>query len=251
MKTVILGSGNVAYHLANALKNSNLKSKGIYARNKKAAREIQEKTGLLSMDSLDQNADLYIICVNDSSISSVSREITNPNALVVHTSGSMPFNILEGRYRKGCLYPLQTFSKTKQLDYSKIPFFIESEKPKDLEIIQEIAEKISPFVQEASFTKRKYIHLSAVFACNFTNHLITQSKHIADSNEIPFEYFLPLIRETFEKIQHIDPKDAQTGPAVRNDKRVLEAHRELLTDSIQLEIYDTLNKAIATFYNLK
>ncbi|WP_244428556.1 Rossmann-like and DUF2520 domain-containing protein [Flavobacterium sp. B17] len=168
---------------------------------------------------------------------------------MAHTSGSLPKEILAGEYRKSSLYPLQTFSKSKVLDYSKIPFFIETENNEDQKILFDLASKISDNVMESTHEKRKYIHLTAVFACNFVNHLFSRAKEISDAQEIPFDYFLPLIDETVQKIHEIDPKEAQTGPAVRNDKRILELHEQLLKDE-SLEIYKTLNLSIKKMYQL-
>ena len=144
---------------------------------------------------------------------------------------------------------MQTFSKLKELDYSKIPFFIETENEQDKKLLFEIASKISKNVMESTHEKRKYIHLTAVFACNFVNHLFTRAKEISDSQEIPFDYFLPLIDETVQKIYEIEPRSAQTGPAVRNDKRILELHEQLLYGE-SLEIYKTMNHSIQKMYEL-
>ncbi|AIH02600.1 hypothetical protein M949_1432 [Riemerella anatipestifer CH3] len=145
---------------------------------------------------------------------------------------------------------MQTFSKNKILDYTEIPFFIEAENPQDLDILKNLALRISPRVQEADYEKRKYIHLTAVFACNFVNHLYARAKEIADSQNIPFNYFIPLVEETMDKIYYLDPKKAQTGPAVRNDARVLELHKQLITDETQLEIYNLMNQSIKKMYEL-
>ena len=101
----------------------------------------------------------------------------------------------------------------------------------------------------STFEKRKYIHLTAVFACNFVNHLVARAKEISDSQDLPFEYFLPLIEETFDKLKYLDPKDAQTGPAVRNDQRVLDLHEDIIKDEQQLIIFKTLNQSIKKMYN--
>jgi predicted short-subunit dehydrogenase-like oxidoreductase (DUF2520 family) len=135
------------------------------------------------------------------------------------------------------------------MDYSKIPFFIEAENEEDRKILFNIASQISKNVMESTYEKRKYIHLTAVFACNFVNHLFARAKEISDSQEISFDYFLPLIDETVQKIYEIDPKSAQTGPAVRNDKRVLELHEQLLNGE-SLEIYKTMNLSIKKMYHL-
>ncbi|MRM83613.1 Rossmann-like and DUF2520 domain-containing protein [Riemerella anatipestifer] len=250
MEIVIIGSGNVAFHLNNAFYEANIKVSQLFGRNEDALKLMSETTKIPYSTNTLQNADLYIICVKDDVIAEVSQIIKNENALVVHTSGSMPKDALEGNYKKGCFYPLQTFSKSKVLDYTEIPFFIEAENTQDLNILKNLALRISPRVQEADYEKRKYIHLTAVFACNFVNHLYARAKEIADNQNIPFNYFIPLIEETMDKIYYLDPKKAQTGPAVRNDTRVLELHRQLITDETQLGIYNLMNQSIKKMYEL-
>lgn len=249
MQTVIIGSGNVAYHLAKAFVQNGISLAQIFGRNKKELDEISEELNILNSTTNLVEADLYIICVSDGSIGAVSKLITKRDSLVAHTSGSLPKEILVGEYRKSSFYPLQTFSKTKDLDYKKIPFFIETENEEDQKILTDLASKISDNVMESTHEKRKYIHLTAVFACNFVNHLFARAKEISDAQEIPFDYFLPLINETVQKISEIEPKSAQTGPAVRNDQRVLELHEQLLKDE-SLEIYKTINHSIKKMYQL-
>ncbi|MEC3874145.1 Rossmann-like and DUF2520 domain-containing protein [Chryseobacterium salviniae] len=249
MQTVIIGSGNVAYHLAKAFVLNRIPLVQIFGRNEQ---ELKNISGELNIPYSKENlmkADLYIICVSDNAVEDVSKNIIINDCLVAHTSGSLPKEILVGNYRKASLYPLQTFSKSKNLDYSKIPFFIEAENNEDYKIIFDIASKISDNVMESTHEKRKYIHLTAVFACNFVNHLFARAKEISDSQKIPFDYFLPLIDETVQKIHEIDPISAQTGPAVRNDKRILHLHEQLLKDE-NLEIYKTMNHSIQKMYEL-
>lgn len=249
MQIVIIGSGNVAYHLAKAFTQNNIHLKQVFGRNEKDLKEISQELNIPYSTENIADADLYIICVSDSSVENVSQLITEKNCLVAHTSGSLPKEILIGEYRKSSFYPLQTFSKSKELDYSKIPFFIEAENDEDQKILTDLASKISENVMKSDHEKRKYIHLTAVFACNFVNHLFSKAKEISDSQEIPFNYFLPLIDETVKKIHEIEPKSAQTGPAVRNDTRVLELHEQLLQDE-SLKIYKTMNHSIKKMYQL-
>lgn len=249
MQIVIIGSGNVAYHLAKAFVLNNIPLAQIFGRNEKDLEKIAAELHIPYSTEKLEDADLYIICVSDNSVQNVSAMITKKDSLVAHTSGSLPKELLAGEYRKASFYPLQTFSKSKDLTYKKIPFFIETETEKDKEILFELASKISDHVIESSHDKRKYIHLTAVFACNFVNHLFSKAKEISDSQEIPFDYFLPLIDETVQKIHEIEPRLAQTGPAVRNDVRVLELHEQLLKDE-SLEIYKVMNHSIKKMYGL-
>lgn len=249
MQIVIIGSGNVAYHMAKAFSLKKIPLMQIFGRNGEELKKISEELNVpYSTEHLD-DADLYIICVSDHSVEGVSKIITKKDCLVAHTSGSLPKEILAGEYRKSSFYPLQTFSKSKQLEYEKIPFFIETENEADQKLLFDLASRISENVMESNHEKRKYIHLTAVFACNFVNHLFARAKEISDSQEIPFDYFLPLIDETVKKIYEMEPKAAQTGPAVRNDKRVLELHEQLLKDE-SLEIYKTMNHSIQKMYEL-
>ena len=249
MQIVLIGSGNVAFHLAKAFTEAQIPISQIFGRNTTELQKISEKFSIPFSTETLVDADLYIISVSDSSIAEVSALIKNENALVTHTSGSVSREALSGNYRKSVFYPLQTFSKSKNLDYSKIPFFIDAENENDEEILKNLASKISKNVMLANDEKRKYIHLTAVFACNFVNHLYARAKEISDSQGIPFDYFLPLIDETTQKIHELEPKLAQTGPAIRNDEKVLKLHESLLTDEEKLKIYKTLNESIKKMYH--
>ncbi|WP_373709694.1 Rossmann-like and DUF2520 domain-containing protein [Kaistella sp.] len=250
MKIVIIGSGNVAYHLAKAFQENKIPVSQLFGRNENDLKFISEQLQVPFSATQLQDADLYLICVSDGSISEVSKLITKENCLVAHTSGSLPKEILEGNFRKASFYPLQTFSKSKDLDYKEVPFFVESDDDNDLELLKNLALHISKKVMISTYEKRKYIHLTAVFACNFVNHLFARAKEISDSQEIPFDYFLPLIKETTAKIEILEPKFAQTGPAIRNDERVLKAHEDLITDEEQLKIYKIMNESIKKMYEL-
>lgn len=249
MQIVLIGSGNVAFHLAKAFTEAQIPVSQIFGRNTTELQKISEQFSIPFSTETLADADLYIISVSDSSIAEVSSLIKNENVLVAHTSGSVSREALSGNYRKSVFYPLQTFSKSKNLDYSKIPFFIDAENENDEEILKNLASKISKNVMLANDEKRKYIHLTAVFACNFVNHLFARAKEISDSQGIPFDYFLPLIDETTQKIHELEPKLAQTGPAIRNDEKVLKLHESLLTDEEKLKIYKTLNESIKKMYH--
>ena len=250
MKIAILGSGNVAYHLAKMFKEKNIPISQIFGRNEKDLQEISEQFEIPFSTTELADAELYFIAVNDAAVAAISKNIKNQNSLVAHTSGSLPKEILEGNYRKASFYPLQTFSKSKMLQYSEIPFFVEAENEADSQILENLALKISEKVMKSDYEKRKYIHLTAVFACNFVNHLFARAKEISDSQQIPFHYFLPLIKETTSKIEKIEPKLAQTGPAIRNDEKILQLHEALITEEEHLKIYQVMNESIKKMYEL-
>lgn len=249
MKTVIIGSGNVAYHLAKAFKQNNITVHQIFGRNDIELENISEEFNIPFSTEQLEDADFYLISVSDNAVEEVSSWIKKDDVLVAHTSGSLPMEILKGNYRKASFYPLQTFSKTKNLDYSKIPFFIEAESQVDEKSLFELASIISENVETSDYERRKYIHLTAVFACNFVNHLFARAKEISDSQDLPFQYFIPLIDETVEKIHHLEPKLAQTGPAVRGDERVLKLHEDLITKEEHLRIYQMMNESIKKMYD--
>lgn len=251
MQTVIIGSGNVAYHLAKAFLQSNIRVEQIFGRNEAELSRISDELKIPFSTERLAEAQLYIIAVSDSAIPEISKTIKNKNCLVAHTAGSVSMEALEGDYRKAVFYPLQTFSKSKKLDYSEIPFFIDAEREEDRVLLKNLAENISDKVMFADDEKRKYIHLTAVFACNFVNHLYARAKEISDSQNIPFNYFWPLLDETTSKIRKLDPKLAQTGPAVRGDEKTVKLHEALIKNEEQLKIYKTLNESIRKMYDLK
>ena len=250
MKIAILGSGNVAYHLAKMFNEKNIPISQIFGRNERDLQEISVQFEFPFSTTELADAELYFIAVNDDAVAAISKNIKNQNSLVAHTSGSLPKEILEGNYRKASFYPLQTFSKSKMLQYSEIPFFVEAENEEDSQILENLALKISEKVMKSDYEKRKYIHLTAVFACNFVNHLFARAKEISDSQQIPFHYFLPLIKETTSKIEKIEPKLAQTGPAIRNDEKILQLHEALITEEEHLKIYQVMNESIKKMYEL-
>ncbi|MDO4762924.1 MAG: DUF2520 domain-containing protein [Flavobacteriaceae bacterium] len=250
MKIVIIGSGNVAYHLVKAFSEKGVSLVQVFGRNEKALKEISSEFGIPYSTNELAEADLHIISVKDDAIAEVSSKIKNKNALVAHTSGSTSKNVLEGEYRKASFYPLQTFSKKKALNYSEIPFFIDAETEEDRQILLQLAQKISKKIMFIDDEKRKYIHLAAVFSCNFVNHLWAKTQEITDRQDIPFEYFLPLIDETLDKIKYLSPKEAQTGPAVRNDEKTLQLHEQIIENEEQKQIYKVFNQSIKKMYEL-
>jgi len=147
--------------------------------------------------------------------------------------------------RYGVFYPLQTFSKDRTVSFDHIPVFIEANNPEDEQLLKQIGNQLSDTVIPLNSEKRKYLHLAAVFACNFTNHLYAQASDILEKQEIPREMLFPLIQETVDKIKQMHPRDAQTGPAVRYDQNIMQNHLNLLKEDMQKEeIYKLLSQSI-------
>ena len=248
---VILGAGNVAFHLTRALIENTLNVRQIFNRTLEKAQEIGEANRISYTDKISEieKADLYIIACADSGIEEFSHYIPYDDVLVVHTSGSSPMSVLKGDYRKGVFYPLQTFSKKRTMRYDNIPFFIEAENPEDLKKLDDLGNRISNEVHELNFAARMQVHLTGVWANNFVNHLYYIAGNICEQNNVPFDVLLPLIQETANKVIEMSPKDAQTGPAKRGDQLIIERHLDALQDDSRLlQIYQILTDSIKRVY---
>lgn len=248
---VILGAGNVAFHLTRALIENTCNIRQIFNRTLEHAREIGEANRISYTDKISEieKADIYIIASADSGIEEFSHYIPYDDVLVVHTSGSSPMSVLKGDYRKGVFYPLQTFSKERTMRYDNIPFFIEAENPEDLKKLNELGNRISNEVHELNFASRMQVHMTGVWANNFVNHLYYIAGNICEQNNVPFDVLLPLIQETANKVIEMNPKDAQTGPAKRGDQVIIDRHLEALqNDSRLLQIYQIMTDSIKRVY---
>lgn len=190
---------------------------------------------------IPRDADLYVIAVTDSAIASVAAEIGDVPGLVVHTAGSVPMNVLPQRNR-GVLYPLQTFTKGRPIDMCAVPLFIESDG--DIQLLREVAGQIGSNVTEMDSQRRRYLHLAAVFCCNFTNHMYRITESMLAEHDIPFSVMLPLIDETAHKVHTLSPAQAQTGPAVRWNQEVMKAQLELLEREDLKQLYQIISKSI-------
>ncbi len=248
---VILGAGNVAFHLTRALIENTLNVRQIFNRTLEKAQEIGEANRISYTDKISEieKADLYIIACADSGIEEFSHYIPYDDVLVVHTSGSSPMSVLKGDYRKGVFYPLQTFSKKRTMRYDNIPFFIEAENPEDLKKLDDLGNRISNEVHELNFAARMQVHMTGVWANNFVNHLYYIAGNICEQNNVPFDVLLPLIQETANKVIEMSPKDAQTGPAKRGDQLIIDRHLDALQDDSRLlQIYQILTDSIKRVY---
>lgn len=246
IKVSILGSGNVATHLISAfLKADAVDLVQVYSRSIKSAHLKKDVSAVDNLQDLIP-VDVTIIAISDDAIFDFSKKL-NTKGIVAHTSGSVAMNDLNNQSSKGVFYPLQTFSKDKSVDFSKIPICIEAENIDDLKLLKKLAISISDKVYEINSEQRKKLHLAAVFVNNFTNHLYYIGNEICDEYKVPFEILHPLIKETADKIQKISPKNAQTGPAKRNDIKTIEKHLAQLS-SQEKEIYTVLTNSISKTY---
>ena len=252
---VILGAGNVAYHLTRALLENTVNVVQIFNRTLDKAQNFANEYNIYYTDKISEivKADIYIICTADKAISEISYYVPFEDCLVVHTSGSTPLSALKGKYRKGVFYPLQTFSRKRALEYDKIPFFIEAENKNDENTLLNLANRISDEAYIVDSNKRLQIHMTGIWANNFTNHLFYIANEICRKQDISFAILKPLIKETVEKINDdISPYDAQTGPAKRNDSLVIQKHLSILeSDSNLYQLYSLLTNSILNTYNDK
>lgn len=251
MKVTLIGAGNLATQLGKSLKKAGVIISQVYSRTEDSARtlgELLEAEWLTDIKALRDEADIYIFSVKDSVLCELISEACKSRGekLFLHTAGSMPMSCFEGKaLHYGVFYPMQTFSKTKDVDFERIPVFIEGNSIETEDVIRSLANKLTQRVIRLSSVDRKYLHLAAVWTCNFTNYCYTVASDILGEHGIPFDVMLPLINETTEKIQKISPKEAQTGPAVRGDRNVMSKQLELMNGKEDLqELYKMLSKGI-------
>ena len=246
MKNIILlGSGNVATHLGIALKNSNYKIVQVFSKSIKNAKLLANKLDTHFTNDLTKlkSADLIIVCINDDAILSVLSQIKN--TAIVHTSGSIGLDIFKQKFTNyGVFYPLQTFKKEIDINISEIPFCIEGNSLEfEMEII-EIAKALSNNVVKMNSQQRKQLHIAAVFACNFSNHMYSIADELLAKKDIDFKILLPLIRKTINNLESNKPKEVQTGPAKRKDAAIIQEHIATIQEKEINELYQKISANI-------
>jgi predicted short-subunit dehydrogenase-like oxidoreductase (DUF2520 family) len=255
-KIGIIGTGNVAWHLARAFENAGNVITDIYSRDSaKANHFILDFFNASATNSLDfrkSKAQIFILAVSDDAIEEVASAIMLPqNSILAHTSGSVSMGALGYAQTKniGVFYPLQTFSKGKKVAFEEIPIGIEGDNGLTEEALLDLGKSISPKTLKMNSQARKNIHLAAVFACNFTNHMLTISKEIMSNKGLDFNLLTPLIEETLSKSLKLGPENAQTGPAKRGDLEILDKHYAALANSEDIaEIYRIVSQNIIDYY---
>jgi predicted short-subunit dehydrogenase-like oxidoreductase (DUF2520 family) len=245
ISVTIIGSGNVAQHLISAFAKSKLvEIVQVFSRQKTTLISAIESHKIVSEYLNLKPVDLFIIAVSDDAIATVSSQIPFANTLVTHTSGAVAMAILDSKHRKAVFYPLQTFTQNKAIDFSEIPICLETQYQSDYKILATVAKSISQKVFPINSEQRKALHVSAVFVNNFVNHLYQIGNEICLENNVDFEILKPLILETAKKATTLSPKEAQTGPAKRNDNATIESHLAFLNNENQKEIYNILTQSI-------
>ncbi|MDT3405659.1 Rossmann-like and DUF2520 domain-containing protein [Mucilaginibacter terrae] len=249
MRITLIGSGNVATHLGAALKNAGHYIVQVYSRNPQNAALLAyhlKAEAISDISEVNPDTDLFIISTADDAIDGIAAQLAYHQIPIVHTSGATPIQVLlKHTEHAGVFYPLQTFSKTKEVDFHTVPLCVEGAYEHLTAMLKELAQTISNNVDVVSSDKRKILHLSAVFACNFPNYLYYTAQQLLAAHHLDFNLLRPLIIETAEKVQVQFPANVQTGPAIRNDKKTMEAHIGLLNNEPVLkEIYELLSQCI-------
>jgi predicted short-subunit dehydrogenase-like oxidoreductase (DUF2520 family) len=249
IKTVIIGSGNVAWSLAHYLPYCGCSVVQIVSRTQENAQSLAQSIGADYSNNFHKIfpfADFYIYAITDECLLSVIDSIRVENGIHLHTSGSVGIDVFEGKKNKfGVLYPFQTFSKYRQVNFKYVPIFIEANADETLTEINHLADKISDNVLILNGMQRKMAHLAGIFGNNFVNYLLGLSYKILKNNHLPSEIILPLVRETLEKFEIMSPQQAQSGPAARGNKKIIDEHLSILYENKELyDVYNLLSNKI-------
>lgn len=251
MKIAIIGAGNLATHLGRALLESGHDILQVYSRTMQSALALAQQVGgtpINNIDYLTYQADVYIVSISDAALPELIPNICRGREehVFLHTAGSIPMDVFKGiTLHYGVLYPLQTFSKDREIDFREVPCFVEGNDASTLRVITSLAESVSKYVEPMNSEDRKYLHLSAVWACNFVNHCYDVASEVLEKRHIPFNVLLPLIDETALKVHDLSPKQAQTGPAKRYDQNVIRAQAQLMKpDPLLKDLYERMSVSI-------
>ena len=245
IKIVLLGAGNVGIHLCRAMQNKE-DLQLIQWFNRSLNSLEKESVPFAVTQNLNDiiEADLYIISVSDSVIPAISKALEGKKGIIAHTAGSISMDVLGAHENHGIFYPLQTFSKQKEMDFNQIPLCLEANQQENLNLLKKVAQAIGGPVHLIDSAQRKAIHVAAVFVNNFTNHLYTIGEELCNAHKVPFSVLQPLIAETADKIKHLPPSLAQTGPAARGDQKILEDHLQYLTKESHQKLYQLISASI-------
>ncbi len=245
----VLGCGNLGTHLVQALYRAGYPILQLYSRTVESATALSDLVGkapfTTDLSQLTLSADLYICALKDSVLYEVLAKTPLRGKRIVHTAGSMPMSLLSDFTTEGgVFYPMQSFSKAKPVDFSVIPIFVEATNKKMEKCLLDMASHISKSVNLLDSEGRKQLHLAAVFASNFSNHMYAIASEQLAKLGLPFEVLLPLIDETCAKIHSLTPVEAQTGPAVRYDLNVINEQKERIDNPLQKKIYELVSQSI-------
>jgi predicted short-subunit dehydrogenase-like oxidoreductase (DUF2520 family) len=248
---ICLGAGKLATQLMPVLEAQGFMVSQVYSRTlnhaKLLASQLQHAEPIDHLSSVRPGADYYFFAITDDAVEEVTGQLSfleNEKSIFVHTSGILSLTALPFQ-RRGIFYPLQTFSAGHPVDWNNTPILVTAQTPEIEETLTELANKISSLVYTARDQDRAALHVSAVFANNFTNHMLTLAEEICKRHQVAFEILKPIIRETVTKALEVGPANSQTGPAVRGDQHTIDRHLQLLAYDKQLQaLYQIITESI-------
>lgn len=249
MKIVMIGSGNVATHLAVAFHRVGHQIVQVWSRDIEHAQRLAVRVGAMPLDDVGRLAltvDVYILAVSDDALYQLPQQLHFPNAVVVHTSGSVAGDVLQRvSPHHGVLWSPQTFIRDVAMDYEALPFCVEGSDELALQTVTALAQTVSTHICKLSSNQRRWAHLSAVVVNNFGNALNAAAERLMAKHGIPFDLLLPIIDATANKAHKGNLDKQQTGPAVRHDQKTIDAHRRLLESEPELlRLYDVMTNII-------
>lgn len=263
MKVAFIGAGNVAHHLSVELERAYHEVVFIYSRNPDHAEELTEKLSVAypmeELDFSETEVEVFFLTTSDDAIKEIIPQIVWPeNAIIVHTAGAVSLTSLKEQLsiysdvdvKTGVFYPLQSISKKIELTWKEVPLCIEGENEEVEILLLEIGKSISEEVYLINSSERLRLHLAAVWANNFPNHLWAITKELLTEQNLDFELMRPIIKETFRKMMESEhPAEVQTGPARRGDQSTIQKHQQLLEDQPQWSrLYSVLSESIMQWY---
>ncbi|MFM9946209.1 MAG: Rossmann-like and DUF2520 domain-containing protein [Bacteroidia bacterium] len=250
-KITLVGSGNVAWHLAKAFDLAGHQIHQIVSRNEIAGKELAKNYAAFFENKLEnvfEDSDFVFLTLPDKAIEAAIQKIKAGGPIFLHCAGSCSLTALSNfKKNTGVFYPLQTFTKERKLNFFDVPVFVEASDQSTFQKIWDLADSISNTVKHLDSEKRLYLHLAAVVANNFTNHLLFQAEKVMMMNELPLEWLKPLVEETVKKAFELGPENSQTGPAMRHDETTLKKHLKILESNPELkELYEVISRDIGT-----
>ena len=244
ISVTLVGSGNVAHHLANSLSNAPNVVLDRWVVRTPSSVLIDINTKFSEKFDEPSSSQIIILAISDDAIADYSASLNQSDALLVHTSGSVNLHHMDKKHRRGVFYPLQTFSKNKPLEFSSIPICIEALQKEDLNLLTALADALGCKSRVISSEQRLALHLAAVFVNNFSNQMYRIAHEITDGARLDFDLLKPLILETAMKVQDLSPYQAQTGPALRKDQKTIKRHLKQLEKENHRLIYELITKSI-------
>jgi predicted short-subunit dehydrogenase-like oxidoreductase (DUF2520 family) len=247
-KIYVVGYGNLGKHLSEYFIQNSINFGGIFTDQNisLAGIDIYRKSAI---NQTLKSGDVLFVTTKDNEIANVLHQVENPDVVKIYCSGSISLESLSTISNYGVWYPLYSFSGNTSIDWNKVPVFIEYSNEYVFDILSNLCGKLNKAFYVLDSQNRKQLHLAAVFANNFVNACFIGSSEVIKENEsLKFDFLMPIIQQTIEKVAIGNPKDCQTGPAKRHDENTLIEHSNMLK---QLPSEEALYVAISKFIQQK